>query len=325
MIEQHLEYTECYVAFLDILGFEQIVRESERNPDVLRRLVLMLNEAANIAPPEKWVRDLGTGESKQWRMQVRSFSDSIVLFVPTESQMIASVLETVRFLYDCLLEMDCCLRGAVTIGNMYWHDMWSADAGRDSTKASADAVGERVVYERFSKSDLPITLGPGLVEAYRLESCRAKHPRIIVSNALYEHIKRVEREDPVKRVPASPLCSPDPHNSDLWITDFLREDSDSLRFLDILHPRLDRHYVIRQTISRTDDGKTIRRNVFNNQSREEWLSSLREFIARHLGSSSDVPIRGKYLWFAGYLNACLAAENVKLAGLQPISLGLPAE
>ena len=314
------QYTKCYVAFVDILGFGDLVQRSERDADVLCRLVLALNEAADLEPSEKWVAYRHTGVQKHWRMQVRAFSDSIALFVPTESRLIASVLESVGYLHDRFLEMHCCVRGAVTIGNMYWHDAWSAEAGHDEPKSAPHNGREKILYEKFGKSGLPITLGRGLIEAYCLERHEAKYPRVLIGDKVCQYIAQIEQGERWSRVPASPLCSSDRENACLSISNFLRTDSDGLKHLDMLHPKRDRQHLELKAVSQTEDGKTAWRKEFNTQSREEWLRAFREFILGGLQSPKDPSVREKYEWLAKYFNSCLAAEKDMLSTVHRIQI-----
>lgn len=50
--QETVEYTQCYVAFIDILGFSALVKRSETDPSVIRVLVRALNEAASVGGSE---------------------------------------------------------------------------------------------------------------------------------------------------------------------------------------------------------------------------------------------------------------------------------
>ena len=171
-------YTECYVAFIDILGFRKKVEESLLVPSTLNDLVKALEikppaQVTTVANPE------GDGNWEWWRLQIRAFSDSIVIFLPSKTQRLSLIFYTARYLYDRMLELGLCVRGAITIGDMYWDKSWDPPRGGGSIAGEARADNRKPT----------ITLGPGMINAYELESKRAKFPRILVSDELYQHIE----------------------------------------------------------------------------------------------------------------------------------------
>ena len=167
------KYQDCYVAFLDILGFRQLVERSTADVALLSQLSGITTLAAT---PKSGVKQTSLGPCL---MQVRSFSDSIVVFTLVNHangnacNSLAQLCFVVRYLHDRVLEMGACMRGGVTIGKMYWHPSWSDTAAKP---------------RRGSHGALPITFGPGLNAAYDLESKHAVHPRVLIdasiSNAL---------------------------------------------------------------------------------------------------------------------------------------------
>jgi hypothetical protein len=107
------KYTECYVAFLDILGFKKLVNRSEKNTKVLSALIDGLTKMANLRPPTvhekrylqyRGAKCVGVGNMQRWVTQVRAFSDCVAIFIPTETQALADILRKVRYLHDGLLE-----------------------------------------------------------------------------------------------------------------------------------------------------------------------------------------------------------------------------
>ena len=51
------DYTECYVAFLDILGFKDMVERSKTDAGVLTDLIRVLNTTATITPTKHTITD----------------------------------------------------------------------------------------------------------------------------------------------------------------------------------------------------------------------------------------------------------------------------
>jgi hypothetical protein len=155
-----IEYKNCFVAFLDILGFKSKVIESQDSADKLKILIDSL-ETCRGFPSEGKKESNSSGSWRSIDIRSRSFSDTMVFFLQTNDEDIAQLFLVIRYLQDRLWEKEICLRGAITIGNMYWPN----------------------------KKD-NITVGPALIKAHKLESEVAIYPRIIVSQDLFGYIER---------------------------------------------------------------------------------------------------------------------------------------
>lgn len=155
-----IEYQNCFIAFLDILGFSNKVLESLNNTEMLKVLRDSMGLCSSLSTGDKKLVERN-GVRREIHVQSRFFSDSIAVFMRTRPENISHLFFMIRFLQDRLWEKGICLRGAVTIGGMYWPP----------------------------SSEASITLGPGLIEAHELESKKAKYPRILVSAGLYNYVE----------------------------------------------------------------------------------------------------------------------------------------
>lgn len=153
-----IEYTNCFVAFLDILGFEFKVMESQDRNDKLKILIDSLKICGCFPSGGKKISD-SSGPERTIDIRSRFFSDTIVFFLQENQHDIAQLFLVIRYLQDRLWEKEICLRGTVTIGDMYWPD---------------------------NKNN--ITIGPSLIKAYKVETQIAIYPRIIVSRDLFGYI-----------------------------------------------------------------------------------------------------------------------------------------
>jgi len=93
-------YEDCYVAFLDILGFRQLVERSTTDSALFRQISGITTLTAR---PKSGVKQTSLGACP---MQVRAFSDSIVVFTPTNHpngnacNPLAQLCFVVRYLHD---------------------------------------------------------------------------------------------------------------------------------------------------------------------------------------------------------------------------------
>jgi hypothetical protein len=318
------EYTECYVAFLDILGFKQLVQRSKDDGNILKKLVQVLETVEDISPTTHSQREVkyeeegkcvGASNEKCWITQVRAFSDSVVLFVPAETCGLSSILCKIRYLHDRLLELDCCLRGAVTIGDMYWNDVWSNS--KDEKSPQDGSSDSEATYDRKIPTNGLITLGPALLEAYKLESECVVYPRVMFSKKLFSHIKKMAKATPKKSAQgihqaarAIPLCSPTPKNNSRCISDFICDDFDSIPFLDLFHRDIDRNDTKRIELDTFDDGKTTRKWTKKKIKYKQFMRNTRKTIKRLLAADNDDKVSAKYLWLANYFNTSLCQLDI---------------
>jgi len=172
-------YQKRVIAFIDILGFRNIVSKTANNQKLTEKIFAVLNamKSENISNemfigmmpgiPENELEDVKEvaalfskalkGESS---IQVTHFSDSIVISVGMENEMnVMSVLEYIgRLIYNLWNEFKILIRGAITIG-------------------------ELVHVENGA------LFGPAMVEAYDLETNLANYPRIIIDEYTSKCIK----------------------------------------------------------------------------------------------------------------------------------------
>ena len=135
-------YSERYVAFIDILGFSDIVRQSKASPDKAIQLITILEE---IAGAQRFGTEL---EIPSDDFKAQSFSDCIVLSENASPKGLFHFLASVTLLNFELLAKGVFTRGGIAKGDLHHSD--------------------KVVF------------GPAMLEAYRLESSISRYPRILV-------------------------------------------------------------------------------------------------------------------------------------------------
>ncbi len=167
MNEQEVKYEERLVAFIDILGFKEIVKQSEKDPSKVELIYSVLNYLKNWEISEKWDLKLVEIEEDAQKRGVEnfdirgktnstSFSDSIVVSVKVDNnvnEMASTLIINLANIGAILFEQGILFRGGLTIGNIIHNENGTV-------------------------------FGQGLIDAYKLESNNAKYPRIILSDKL---------------------------------------------------------------------------------------------------------------------------------------------
>ena len=157
-------YSERYVAFIDILGFSEIVRKSVGKPEQATELVRILERISTRTGSLAY--DGLFGED----FRAQSFSDCIVLSEIATDGGLEHLLQVVTDLSLDLLANNILTRGGVAKGKLHHSD--------------------RIVF------------GPALVEAYRLETSIAEYPRIVVDRAIHLDFKRIKQTGRVSWIDA---------------------------------------------------------------------------------------------------------------------------
>jgi len=147
-MQASVNYQERIIAFIDILGFESIVKSLPTKPNLFHNLNYALNRIKYI---ETSNNQSNTSASK---LEVSVFSDSIA--ISTNAQNFYSLIWTVGWLQAHLMYVGIFVRGGIAIGP--------------------------TIHENG------ILYGEGMISAYKLESKSAIYPRIILSNKLRQNI-----------------------------------------------------------------------------------------------------------------------------------------
>ncbi len=316
--EEQIRYTECFVAFIDLLGFKSLVKESEDDPAMIATLVSALNRIVVDTPQYTHTRARRDEHEElvgydTCVLQTRPFSDCICLFAPTSAGRLSWLLSSIRYVHDRMLELGVCVRGAVTIGGMYWDPSWGADVpelqrklrdqqfrtfGQQPPQEEPNEQPDSNVLYEASTTGFPITLGPALVEAYELERDVAVYPRVIASDGLKQYL---ETEG---SAPAFPLASPSPSKCKLPVNNFFRTHCDGCFFVDLLHPDIDRNDTERIVRTTGDDGSVTMRWERRGNTHAEVLANVHRLVESSL-SRRDCPkkIRAKYEWLRSYADS----------------------
>lgn len=138
------EYTDCYVAFMDLLGFKNILYDKDNSCEDIASIFDEINKKYDVRESEIPIVDPND-------MKYKVMSDSLVIYIDSsiENSLTALVFICVHFQVRLLrLNKPIIIRGGISRGGMY---------------SSGDVV-----------------FGTGLSNAYNLENRIAKFPRIII-------------------------------------------------------------------------------------------------------------------------------------------------
>ena len=171
MNQDEIKYERRIVAFIDILGFKEIVKQSEKDTTKIELLYYVLEFLKSWETSEKWdLRIVEIEEDAQkkgvhnfdirGKTNTTSFSDSIIVSVKVEenvNEMASTLITNLAYIGAILIEKGILFRGGITIGNILHNDNGTV-------------------------------FGQALIDAYQLETKSAKYPRIVLSDKLIKEL-----------------------------------------------------------------------------------------------------------------------------------------
>ncbi len=159
-------YEERIVVFIDILGFKNLVDNSES-----LNVITKVDNLAKIVHAVKTLskeKNLSEGIKNDVGKKVSFFSDSLILSYPINETSISFLLMDLLHLSWRLINEKVLLRGGITMGNLYHEDN--------------------------------IAYGKAFIDAYTLESKYAIFPRIILQKKTYLEFKNLLKIDEINKL-----------------------------------------------------------------------------------------------------------------------------
>lgn len=143
-------YQRRVLAFIDVLGWSDLVQKSVVQREELEKLNLAKNYLSFLSKASSSRKEFFSKfkRSVPTIIDATHFSDTLVISCPINSAATLSFISGIQQVCEGLLLSGRYTRGAIVVGELYHHDN--------------------------------IIFGPALIEAYRLEKNVAKYPRIIV-------------------------------------------------------------------------------------------------------------------------------------------------
>lgn len=171
MTKSDVTYERRLIAFIDILGFKDIVKQSETDSSKIELIYSVLEYLKDWEKTEKWdLKFVKIEESAQYKglsnfdlsgkTNTTAFSDSIVISVKVDdnvNEMASTLIVNLAYIGTVLLEKGILIRGGLTIGNIIHIDNGAV-------------------------------FGQGLIDAFMLETRSAKFPRIVLSDKLLNEL-----------------------------------------------------------------------------------------------------------------------------------------
>jgi hypothetical protein len=168
----NINYENRIVAFLDILGFRNLINESEKDSSKIISIYQALEYLKTWEKPREWNLNLIEIEEDAQRKEVDSFyianktnctcfSDSIVVSVSIDenniNELVSTLIANLSYIGSYLITEGITIRGGLTIGKLIHNE---------------DGI----------------IMGQALIDAYELENKCSKYPRVILSNSLIQKL-----------------------------------------------------------------------------------------------------------------------------------------
>ena len=153
---ENIEYSECFLVYLDILGITKLVSEFDKKPELIKDLRNILKINSIFVNSTQKGTSAGNINIRSWY-----FSDSFVFLMKDNPENLSHLFLIVRYLQDRLFREGYLLRGAIVKEKMY-----------------------------YPEDDENVLLGQGMIDAYKLESEIAIYPRVVISEKLLNYIKK---------------------------------------------------------------------------------------------------------------------------------------
>lgn len=145
------EYEERYIAFVDILGFKDLVNQSQNDPSKVQALSSALDTIRPSSP--KVILDaMDVEQQEDFDLRIHTFSDFVVASVPPTNVGLCALAYVIWNLSTAWLSTKILCRGGITKGKCLHRG-----------------------------GPVPMVFGPAFVAAYELESSVADMPRVILS------------------------------------------------------------------------------------------------------------------------------------------------
>ncbi len=154
-----IEYIPSFVAFIDILGYSDLVKKSDdkKSIGIIKKISSAIKGVKDsIDSRWAWEKD---------KFVIKVFSDCMCISIPEKMNNFDAFFQLLAFVQANLLREDICIRGGVARGKFF--------------------------------SDDNIIFSSGLVAAYETEKTIAKFPRIVVPQYFWSYVVQNGQEEEI--------------------------------------------------------------------------------------------------------------------------------
>jgi hypothetical protein len=149
-------YPIRFVAFIDILGFRELIATLDKDPSLLGSVRELLSD---VHQPPKMLGDILAGSD----FRSATISDAVALSAANTPTGLQHIISATEILSNKLLNLGYFIRGAIVKDRLFHND--------------------------------EMVLGTGLVRAYTFESTVAVYPRIMLTREVIQDIDRFVKEE----------------------------------------------------------------------------------------------------------------------------------
>lgn len=168
--KKNIEFENRLIAFIDILGFKEIIKKADKDPNQVSWIYEVMEFIKTLEKPQGWQTNfVEIEESAQYKalekfdiidsVECTMFSDSILVSVKVSpeklNEAVSTLTSNLAYVGSILIQSEIFWRGGMTFGNLI------------HTKNG-------------------IAIGQGLIDAYKLESSGASFPRIVLTKKLLD-------------------------------------------------------------------------------------------------------------------------------------------
>ena len=232
------EYKNCYVAFLDMLGFKNICCSEQFNCAMIKALfddteLLVSNYNNSLA-------QVIVSKETITNSNLMIMSDSIVVSAPNTDKGLLSILYQGSFIQNMLLKNGIILRGGVAEGKFFQYNN--------------------------------IMFGPAMVEAYKIEAM-AQYPRVVISENI---IKNLKGRNYLQKGNIQKYLSQDRDSIQTQMELLIKQDNDKKFYINHLNPmeilKLSNDKIAQESIEKTI-AKGLQIKDTHTKEKYEWLQN----------------------------------------------------
>jgi hypothetical protein len=237
----NFKYEERIVTFIDILGFANIIKSTVTSDENLEKLANALTSIHD------YFNKLKSGYRDPLILQISQFSDSIVISISMkESFDMLNIFKYLKTIQIHLISKGILLRGGIVKGKLIHTD--------------------------------ELLLGPGMINAYYLESKCALHPRIVIDPRVLWQFSRISGIKMTERL------------RDFDYETSVAEEADGTSYIDYFN--------------NLEDYLPKKGDI------HKYFTSLCSIIRKHI-DNDDISVRVKYLWMREKVKKCEYFDKYK--------------